>query len=91
MDTYSNRHEIYFSNFHLRMPILHKYRYLTSLDRAPQFRPPVCLRYGMWLIAASMSDKYQSYEGVFYERVRRYIHMDEMKVCPASASSLWRS
>jgi hypothetical protein len=34
----------------------------------------------MWTIAASMSDKYSSYEDLFYERARRYIEAAEMKV-----------
>jgi hypothetical protein len=63
------------------MPIMHKYRYYASLDRAPHMRPPICLRYAIWTMAASVSDKYMCFEDVLYERTRRYLQMDEMKVC----------
>ena len=62
------------------MPMLHKYRYLAALDRPAHMRPPICLRYALWATAASVSDKYFSYEDVFYERARRYIEAAEMKV-----------
>lgn len=60
---------------------MHKYRYYASLDRSPNMRPPVCLRYAMWTLAASITPKYQCFESIMYERARRYIQQDEMKVC----------
>ncbi|KAF8847788.1 hypothetical protein BDZ45DRAFT_698912 [Acephala macrosclerotiorum] len=72
-------HQIYFDKFHKQVPMMHKYRYYISLSKSPQFRPPVCLRYAMWAIAASLSDKYRCYEDLLYERARRYIHDAEMK------------
>ncbi|KAH6664927.1 fungal-specific transcription factor [Halenospora varia] len=72
-------HEIYFNKYHATMPMLHKYRYLASLDRAPHQRPPVCLRYAIWTMAASLSDKYSCYEDILYERSRRYLQEAEMK------------
>jgi hypothetical protein len=62
------------------MPIMHKYRFYASLDRAPHMRPPVSLRYAMWTVAASITDKYQAFEDILYERTRRYLQQDEMKV-----------
>ena len=62
------------------MPMIHKVRFFASLDRAPHMRPPVCLLYAMWTVAASMSDEYSCYEDLFYERTRRYIQEAEMKV-----------
>lgn len=73
-------HQIYFDKFHKQVPMMHKYRYYTSLSKSPQFRPPVCLRYAMWAVAASLSDKYRCYEDLLYERSRRYIQDAEMKV-----------
>jgi hypothetical protein len=34
----------------------------------------------MWAMAASLSDKYKSYEDILYERARKYIDAAEMKV-----------
>jgi shikimate kinase len=45
-------------------------------------RPPVCLRYAMWALAATFSDKYSQYEDLLYERARRYAEAAEMKVRP---------
>jgi hypothetical protein len=36
----------------------------------------------MWTMAASLSDKYSSFEAIFYERARRYLQDAEMKVRP---------
>ncbi|KAE8454281.1 hypothetical protein EG329_005206 [Mollisiaceae sp. DMI_Dod_QoI] len=72
-------HQIYFEKFHPQVPMMHKYRYYTSLSKSPNFRPPVCLRYAMWAVAASLSDKYRCYEDLLYERARRYIQDAEMK------------
>ncbi|RDL34407.1 Uncharacterized protein BP5553_07535 [Venustampulla echinocandica] len=72
-------HDIYFEKSHKTMPLMHKYRYFASLDRAPHMRPPVCLRYAMWTMAASLSDKYSCYEDLFYGRARRYLEAAEMK------------
>lgn len=62
------------------MPMIHQVRFFASLDRAPHMRPPVCLLYAIWTVAASMSDEYSCYEDIFYERARRYIQAAEMKV-----------
>lgn len=62
------------------MPVIHKYRYYASLDRAPQARPPICLRYAMWAMACSLSDKYMCLEDLMYQRARHYIQAAEMKV-----------
>lgn len=72
-------HQIYFDLFHPTMPLMHKYRYYASLDRAPQARPPVCLRYAMWAMACSLSDKYMCLEDLMYQRARHYIQAAEMK------------
>jgi hypothetical protein len=79
-------HQIYFEKFHPQIPFMHKYRYYTSLSKSPKFRPPVCLRYAMWAIAASLSEKYRCYEDLLYERARRYIQDAEMKVCTVQPS-----
>lgn len=72
---------IYFNKYHPTMPMIHKIRYYVSLDRPPHMRPPVCLRYAIWSIAASLSETYLPSAVGFYERARRYIEATEMKVC----------
>jgi hypothetical protein len=81
-DMMDELHTIYFEKYHRTMPMMHKLRYYASLDRAPHMRPPICLRYAMWTVAASLSDKYSSFEAIFYERTRRYLQDAEMKVKP---------
>jgi hypothetical protein len=79
-DMVDELHHVYFKKHHPTMPMIHKLRYYTSLDRAPHMRPPIALRYAMWTIGASLSDKYSSFEPIFYERARRYLQDAEMKV-----------
>lgn len=59
--------------------MIHKYRYRAAMNLAPIMRPPVCLRYAMWAIAASVSDKYFNHQEIFYRRARKYAEADEMK------------
>lgn len=59
--------------------MLHKYRYYSSMSLSPHARPPVCLRYAMWSMAASITDKYMHHADIFYRRSRRYLELDEMK------------
>jgi phytoene/squalene synthetase len=61
---------------------MHKQRYLAALKLPAHMRPPVCLRYAMWALAATFSDKYSQYEDLLYERARRYAEAAEMKVRP---------
>ncbi|RVD84308.1 uncharacterized protein DFL_006066 [Arthrobotrys flagrans] len=72
-------HDIYFTKVAPYGPIIHKGRYLASLDLAPQLRAPICLRYAIWMMAASVSDKYSDLQTVFYRRARKYIEEVEMK------------
>lgn len=60
--------------------MIHKSLYFASLDRAPHARPPVCLRYAMWAIAATLSDKYGHLDDLLYKRARFYANTAEMKV-----------
>ena len=70
---------IYFEKVHPSLPMLHKYRYFASMSLAPQARPPVCLRYAMWSLAAAITEKYMHHQDIFYRRARKYIDLDEMK------------
>ena len=73
------RHQIYFEKNHPSIPMMHKYRYLAAMNLAPQMRPPVCLRYAMWALACTVTEKYSSYQEVFYQRARKYAEADELK------------
>lgn len=42
-------------------------------------RPPVCLRYAMWCLAASVDTKYFNHQEILYRRARKYAELDEMK------------
>jgi hypothetical protein len=61
------------------MPIIHRPRYYAAMDLAPNMRPPVCLRYIMWCLAASISPKYSFLQEHFYARSRKYSELDEMR------------
>lgn len=42
-------------------------------------RPPICLRYAMWALAAVITDKYRALHPHFYHRARKYAELDQMK------------
>ncbi|KAM3082049.1 hypothetical protein ACMFMG_004504 [Clarireedia jacksonii] len=75
----SELYRIYFERYHATMPIIHKPRFYASLDLPIHLKPQVSLRYAMMLLAASHSDSYRNYAGIFYERARRYAELAEMK------------
>ncbi|KAM0145755.1 hypothetical protein ACHAQE_011099 [Botrytis cinerea] len=56
-------HHIFFAKFYPVIPMIHEYRYYTSLTRAPLARPPICL----------------SLEDLLYGRARRYLDASEIK------------
>jgi hypothetical protein len=74
-----DRHNIYFARVHPSAPTLQKYRYLAKAHLLPPLGPPICLRYAVWAVAASTSDKFSNYQEVFYQRARKYAEADEMK------------
>lgn len=78
-ETIDELHQIYFDKVHPSLPMIHKYRYLAAMNLAPTMRPSVSLRYAMWTLAASITDKYIDLKDVFYQRSRKYVEMDEMK------------
>ncbi|TGO34719.1 hypothetical protein BHYA_0185g00230 [Botrytis hyacinthi] len=71
--------QIYFERFHPTVPMIHKGRFYAALNMPTNHRPPIALRYAMMTVAASLSDNYQSYAEIFYERARRYAEITEMK------------
>ncbi|EKG11307.1 hypothetical protein MPH_11572 [Macrophomina phaseolina MS6] len=71
--------QMYFEKFNVVTPMIHRPRFFAAMNLAPHLRPPIALRYIMWTLAASSSDKYASLQEHFYHRARKYIQMDEMK------------
>ncbi|ESZ97049.1 fungal specific transcription factor domain-containing protein [Sclerotinia borealis F-4128] len=72
-------HQIYFDNIHPSLPMIHKYRYFAAMNLTPNLRPPVSLRYAMWTLAASISEKYMDFKDHFYRRARKYMEVDALK------------
>lgn len=59
--------------------MIHKFRHRAAMSLAPHMRPPVCLRYAMWCLAASVNEKYYNHQEIFYRRARKYAESDEMR------------
>ncbi|KAH8727511.1 fungal-specific transcription factor domain-containing protein [Phaeosphaeriaceae sp. PMI808] len=78
-DVMDELYQIYFTKVHPSLPVIHRPRFLAALNLAPHMRPPICLRYIMWTLAASATDKYEALQEHFYQRARKYAQMDEMK------------
>ncbi|OBT40215.1 hypothetical protein VE00_08757 [Pseudogymnoascus sp. WSF 3629] len=78
-DTIDELHQIYFEKIHPSVPMIHKYRYLAAMNLAPNQRPPVCLRYAMWTLACSVTDKFLDLKDHFYQRSRKYVEQDYLK------------
>ncbi|CAI6099921.1 unnamed protein product [Clonostachys chloroleuca] len=78
-DTIDELHQVYFEKVHPSLPMIHRYRYLAAMNLAPPRRPPVCLRYAMWTLASSISEKYMGMRDLFYQRARKYVEADYIK------------
>ncbi|KAG9241649.1 fungal-specific transcription factor domain-containing protein [Calycina marina] len=78
-DTIDELHQIYFNKIHPSIPMVHKYRYLAAMNLAPSQRPPVALRYAIWTLAASVTERYMDLRDHFYQRARKYVESDVLK------------
>ncbi|KAI1616203.1 fungal-specific transcription factor domain-containing protein [Exophiala viscosa] len=78
-DVIDELNEIYFEKIHPSLPMIHKGRFLASMDLAPHMRPAVALRYAMWTHACVITPKYAAYTEHFYQRARKYAEADEMR------------
>ncbi|KAL2269861.1 hypothetical protein VTJ83DRAFT_2045 [Remersonia thermophila] len=78
-ETIDELHQIYFDKIHPSVPMIHKYRYLAAMNLAPAQRPPVCLRYAMWTLACTVSEKFCTLKDLFYARARKYLESDYIK------------
>ncbi|KAK3941862.1 transcriptional activator protein acu-15 [Diplogelasinospora grovesii] len=78
-ETIDELHQIYFDKIHSSVPMIHRYRYLAAMNLAPSQRPPVCLRYAMWTLACSVTEKFYDMKDLFYQRARKYVELDYIK------------
>ncbi|KAI0508508.1 fungal-specific transcription factor domain-containing protein [Xylaria bambusicola] len=78
-ETIDELHQIYFEKIHPSVPMIHKFRYLAAMNLAPSQRPPVALRYAIWTLACSLTDKYKDLKELFYQRSRKYVEADAIK------------
>jgi hypothetical protein len=78
-ETIDELHQIYFEKIHPSIPMIHKYRYLAAMNLAPNQRSPVALRYAVWTVAASVTDRYLDLKDHFYQRARKYLELDYLK------------
>ena len=55
------------------LPFLHRGRFVSQLQLPPNIGVPVCLRYAVWALGASVSTDatLRSYKDIFYTRARR--------------------
>lgn len=47
-------------------------------------KPPMCLQYTIWALAAVGHARYHQYHEIFYRRARQYVEADEMSVSEIS-------
>jgi hypothetical protein len=75
-----SRHQIFFEKIYPGAPFIHMGRYLAaiSLPATSRLRPPVCLSYAIWCLAASVSESYSAVTEHFYHRARKYMEIDEI-------------
>ncbi|WPG99587.1 Hypothetical protein R9X50_00240500 [Acrodontium crateriforme] len=78
-DVVNELDQAYFDKCHPSLPMVHRPRYYAAMNLPPHMRPPICLRYAMWCMAASVTDKYEAMQDHFYQRARKYIQQDEMR------------
>ncbi|KAF5706181.1 Zn(II)2Cys6 transcriptional activator [Fusarium mundagurra] len=89
-DVMEELNNIFFHNQYRMIPIIHPGKYLQSFYGPLLRRPPMCLRYAIWALAATGSTKFDEYHDVFYRRSRAYIEADMMKVSDSKVLGLDR-
>ncbi|RFN49673.1 hypothetical protein FIE12Z_6025 [Fusarium flagelliforme] len=78
-DVMEELNTIFFQNQHRMIPIIHPGKYLQTFYGPLLRKPPMCLRYAIWALAAAGSNKYDEYHEIFYRRSRQYMEADTMK------------
>jgi hypothetical protein len=57
--------------------MIHERRFHNAMNLSPYARPSVALRYAMWTLSASITDKYKDLHVHFHSRARKYAEADE--------------
>lgn len=78
-DVMEELNTIFFQNQHRMIPIIHPGKYLQTFYGPLLRKPPMCLRYAIWALAAAGNNKYDEYHEIFYRRSRQYMEADTMK------------
>jgi hypothetical protein len=78
-DIIDDMNNIYWEKIHPSLPMIHRPRFLASMDLAPHMRPPIALRYAMWTQVCSITPRYSQLTSHFYGRARKYAEADEMR------------
>jgi len=78
-DVMDELYNVYFEKVHPSLPMIHRPRFMASLNMPTNQRPPVCLRYIMWAHACAMLPQYKTSAEQFYQKARKYIEQDQMK------------
>lgn len=78
-DIIDDMNKIYWEKIHPSLPMIHRPRFLASMDLAPHMRPPIALRYAMWTQVCSITLRYSQLTSHFYGRARKYAEADEMR------------
>lgn len=71
--------QIYFEKIHPSLPMIHRPRFLATMDLTPHMRPPIALRYAMWTQVCSITPRYSQLQEHFYARARKYAEADEIR------------
>ncbi|WZH42665.1 ZnII2Cys6 transcription factor [Fusarium acuminatum] len=78
-DVMEELNSIFFTHQYRMIPIVHPGRYMQSFYGPVSRKPPMCLRYAIWALAAAGNAKYDQYHEIFYRRSRQYVEVDLMK------------
>ncbi|KPM36310.1 hypothetical protein AK830_g10244 [Neonectria ditissima] len=79
MDVMEELNNVFFQDQHYYVPIVHPGRYFQAFYGNSFMKPPMCLQYSIWAMAAFGHAKYDKFHEVFYHRARNYLEADEMK------------
>jgi hypothetical protein len=63
--------------------MIHRSRFTANVHLAPR-----CLRYILWTLSASITDKYETLQDDFYQRARKYAQLDEMEGTGESTTTI---
>ncbi|KAK7995576.1 hypothetical protein PG990_014349 [Apiospora arundinis] len=81
-DDVDELYDVFFTSVHPAFPMIQRSHFLSNKDLVPK-----CLRYILWTLAASVTDKHEAQQDGFYQSARRHAQLDEMKESLGESSS----